>query len=349
MRRMVLVMMAAMTVAGTTLAGPKWDLGEDSWMKLSVLGQLHGSYTDEAVDPGDLYLRRARFILSGQIMDGAKFFIETDNDNHGRNGFDDVSMDIQDAFIDLRLGQSEHWVKAGLLLLPFSFENHSSAAKLLGLDYNTEVIKLSNTFVWRNYGAELHGAFGPRVAYTVGVFDGEDTALSNPAGETRVTGHIALNLVGDVETGWFFTQDRQGQKGSYLSLGLGSDYQAKASLALDAPVGAGVRDASGFVADFQSGHVFSERVDLTVNGAWYEWDSLRFDGSTAFVEAGLRQDKVMGTIKFAHQDPDQVRATINDYTVGLHYFMKGHNLRTGIEYRWGDSRDSALVGIQFML
>ena len=177
----------------------------------------------------------------------------------------------------------------------------------------------------------------------------ETITLSNPAGETRVTGHIALNLVGDVETGSFFTQDRQGQKGSYLSLGLGSDYQAKASLALDAPVGAGVRDASGFVADFQSGHVFSERVDLTVNGAWYEWDSLRFDGSTAFVEAGLRQDKVMGTIKFAHQDPDQVRATINDYTVGLHYFLKGHNLRTGIEYRWGDSRDSALVGIQFML
>jgi tetratricopeptide (TPR) repeat protein len=158
----------------------------------------------------------------------------------------------------------------------------------------------------------------------------------------------AWNLLGDVETSWFFTQDRQGQKGSYLSLGLGADYQAKASLGLEAPVGTPAQDANAYVADFQSAYIFSDGLDLTVNGAWYEWDSLRYDGSTAFVEAGLRKEKVMLTAKFAHQDPDQ-RSTINDTTVGIHYFMKGHNLRSGLEYRWGDSRDMALIGIQFML
>jgi hypothetical protein len=348
MRQMILTALVTMMMAGAAQAGPKWDMGDDSWMIFGFLGQLHGSYTDRDNDPGDLYLRRGHLILAGQIMDGAKFFVETDNDNHGRNGFDDVSTDIQDAFIDLRMGESEHWFKAGLLLLPFSFESHSSAASLLGLDYNSETIKLSNSFVWRNYGAEVHGVIGPRLAYAVGVFDAYDTTLSNPEGEARVTGHVALNLVGDVETGWFYTQDRQGQRGSYLSLGLGSDYQAKASVGLDAPAGAGAQDASAYVADFQSGHVFSETLDLTVNGAWHEWDSLRYDGSTAFVEAGLRKEKVMLTAKFAHQDPDQ-RSTINDTTVGIHYFMKGHNLRSGLEYRWGDSRDMALIGIQFKL
>ena len=36
---------------------------------------------------------------------------------------------------------------------------------------------------------------------------------------------------------------------------------------------------------------------------------------------------------------------IIDYTAGVHYFMKNHNLRGGLEYRWGDSADAVLAGI----
>jgi hypothetical protein len=349
MQRCVTAMVAAVVMtAGLASAGPKWTLDDDSWMSLNVLGQIHASYTDEAIDTTDVYLRRGRLIVAGQILDGAKFFVETDYDNAGRQGYDDVSMDIQDAFVDLRLGQSEHWVKAGLILLPFSFETHSSAASLLGLDYNSEVIKLSNSFVWRDYGAEVHGRIGSKFAYAVGAFDGYETVLSNPESEVRLTGHVAVNLLGDVESGWFNIQDRKGAAGNYLSLGLGSDYQAKASLGLDVPAGTGGTDATAFVADFQSGFALSETVGLTVNGAWYDWDSIRYDGNTAFVEAGVQEGQVMATVKFTHQDAAKL-ATQTDYTLGLHYFIKGHNLRTGIEYRWGDNRDFALVGIQFLL
>jgi len=96
------------------------------------------------------------------------------------------STEIQHVFLDARLIEcdNEIWAKAGLILLPFSFETRVSAASLLGIDYNIEAIKLVNTFIWRDYGAELHGNFGKKLAYAVGIFDGYDAKGSdkNPGG-----------------------------------------------------------------------------------------------------------------------------------------------------------------------
>jgi len=41
--------------------------------------------------------------------------------------------------------------------------------------------------------------------------------------------------------------------------------------------------------------------------------------------------------------------SISDYTVGLDYFFKGQSLRVGVEYRFGDSPDSVLAGLKFLL
>lgn len=340
-------------VTGSASAGPQWDLGEEAWMKMSFLGQVHGSYTDTDMDPYDVYLRRARIILAGQVTDGVKFFVETDNDNAGKRG-SSVSMDIQDAFIDLQILDSDHWVEVGLILLPFSFENRSSAASLLGLDYNSETVKFVNSFVWRDYGAELHGAFcDQKVSYCVGAFDGydQDGGAKNPEADVRLTGHVAVNLLGKAETGWFYSQNRQGAD-PYVSVGAGYDWQDKATLVSlpvpeDAAAVTAEADSEAWVIDLQSGFGVGDS-DVTINAAWYDWDNSAFNGSTAFVESGVRIDKTMLTAKVSVQDPE-VGDSIEDYTAGLHYFMRGHNARTGIEYRWGDSDSMVLAGVQFLL
>ncbi len=337
-------------------AGPKWDVGEDGWMKAAFLGQAHYSIPDNAAYDQDFYIRRARIILMGQMTDGIMFFAETDNDKAGKKGTS-VSTDIQDAFIDVRLFKSdkaELWVEAGLILLPFSFETKASAASLLGNDYNAEAIKLANTFVWRDNGAELHGFIGKKFAARIGVFDGYDTEGSSKSdmAALRYTGHIALNLLGDVETGWFLCQNRL-DKDNYLAIGAGYDQQDKAtSIITEDAEGntteTGQKDSSAWVADFMSGFSLSENYFLTINGAYAEWDSAVYDGSTTFIEAGLRFKKVMLSGKTATQNPD-AGSSIEDQTVGLHYFQKGHNARYGIEFRTGDSDDWTLASIQFLL
>jgi len=285
------------------------------------------------------------------------FFAETDNDNAGKNGQPNVSTDIQDIFADLRLWRTdacEQWIKGGLILLPFSFENRSSAGSLLGLDYNSEAIKLVNTFVWRDYGAESHGNVGKRFSYAAGVFDGYDAKDSdkNPDASMRFTGHAAVNLLGQTESGWFFNQERLGKQGNYLSVGAGLDMQDEATLRTT-PATNGIpesrveQDSHNWVVDFQSEFTL-DPVLVTLNGGYYGWDNSAFKGNTRFVEAGVMFKKTQLTMKYSAQDPDE-GDSLTDYTVGLQYFLKGHNARGGVEYRSGDSPDMILAGIQFLL
>lgn len=343
MKKTLFIMLLCLGLPGASFAGPKWDIGENSWLQLSFLGQAHYSFLEDAVDEKDFYLRRGRIILSGQIMDGVKIFMETDNDNHGNdNRNETVSTDIQDAFVDIRMGKTDMcWVKAGLIMLPFSFENGSSASSLLGIDYNSEVLKLSNSFVWRDYGVELHGSFGEKFAYQAGVFDGYN---ANEEADLRFTGHIAFNPIGNVGSSWFHSQNRL-SRGNYLSIGAGFDTQNKANIS-DTFV---EYDSEAWVIDAQSGFDLGEHMGLTVNGAYYYWDNLAYEGNTMFVETGLLfLEKYQATVKWSNQDPDSGDDAV-DYTYGLHYFHKEHNLRGGIEYRNGDSSDWILLGIQLLI
>lgn len=336
------------TVSLMAVAGPKFEVSDDAYLQAGILGQVHGTYTDNTADKEDIYLRRARVILFGQVMDGVKFFVETDNDNAGKAGKSGVSTDIQDAFIDICLTEN-NWLEIGLILLPFSFETKSSAASLLGIDYNSEVIKLANTFVWRDNGAELHGSLGKKIAYRAGVFDGYDAdgASKNSEAELRYTGHIAVNVIGDVQTGWFYSQERLSDA-PYLSIGIGGDYQEDATRmkSIDDTTDL-ITGNEAYVIDFQSGCKLGA-LGVTLNGAWYKWDNAVFKGDTLFTEAGLRYKKLQLTAKVTNQDPDSGES-VGDTTVGLNYFMQNHNARGGIEYRSGDSPDQILVGMQFLL
>lgn len=344
MKKIILITLLCIVLPCVSFAGPQWDIGEDSWLQLSFLGQVHYSFIDDAADEEDFYLRRGRIILAGQIMDGVKIFMETDNDNHGKNGVN-ANTDIQDAFVDVRLGKTNCcWVKAGLIMLPFSFENASSAASLLGIDYNSEVLKFTNSFVWRNYGVEIHGSFADKFAYRAGVFDGYN---ENEEADLRFTGHIAFNPIGNVNSGWFHSQNRLSQ-GNYLSIGAGYDTQDKATINSTTLV---ERDSEAWVIDAQTGFDLGENMGLTINGAYYDWDNSIYEGNTMFVETGLLfMKKFQVTAKYSNQEPDDSSVSdTTDYTYGLHYFHKKHNLRGGIEYRTGDSSDWILLGIQFLI
>ena len=329
-------------------AGPRWDITDESYLQLGLLGQVHASFTEDATDEHDLYLRRARLILSGQVVDGVRFFVETDNDNAGRNGVSSVSTDIQDAFVEQRL-PFDHYLQGGLILLPFSFENAASAGSLLGLDYNLETLKFADTFAWRDYGVVLRGDVAKWVSYRLGAFDGYDDAATqkNPDAPIRATGHVAVHLRGDPESGWFFSQERLDNK-PYLAVGFGLDHQPEATL-ITSTNGAPdtIIDNDAQVVDFQSGFPVGP-LFATVNGGWYTWDNAVFEGDTAFLEGGLRHGDLQLTGKWSYQSPD-AGGDLNDTTVGVHHYRHKHGARAGVEYRWGDSPSQVLVGFQISI
>ena len=339
------MLLATWVAAVTVIAGPKWEYGDSAWMKLDLLAQVDFSFLDNALDEDDFYLRRFRILVNGQIAEGIKTFLQTDYSNAGKNGADPEFILI-DGWVDLQLFGSNQWLKVGLVPLPFSMENNSAVGSLLGIDYNTEILKFVNDSTWRDVGAVLQGTFFDRLGYRVGTFDGYDDNEKNPDAGLRFTGRIDLAAIGDVQTSWY-TQDTLGKE-TYLRAGVGYDYQKDATLIASAGPAEIPVDNEAWVLDFQSGYQFNDTLQLTVNGAWYDWDNSAFKGNTAFVEAGLRYNKFIGTLKYTLQDPDEGSA-VNDYTLGLHYNLKANNLKAGVEYRSGDSDDWWLVGIQFML
>lgn len=350
-------LLGAVFLVSAATAGMKVDVGDDGWMSAAFLGQAHYAFESDAAsgDEENFYLRRGRIILKGQITDGIKFFMETDNDNAGRTATAQ-STDIQDAWVDVRICGS-HWIQGGLILLPFSLENRASAASLLGIDYNAEAIKFVNAFVWRDVGAELHGNVAEIVAYRVGVFDGYSAYKTpaiekNTAAGLRYTGRVDINVLGKVEKGgWFYSQNRLG-KAQYLVVGAGIDSQAEATTTIvdtvaDPAAVPVVKDSSAWVVDFQSS-VNLGPTALLLNGAYYDWDNGGFEGNTAFVEGGLLIGKTMVTAKYSLDDPADGDSTA-DVTAGLHCFLKGHNMRVGVEYRTGDKNNLLLGGIQVLL
>jgi hypothetical protein len=365
----VCLLVVLLAVSGL-LAGPKIEFGDDSYLKLSLLGQFHGQFLEreDGLENDDIFLRRCRIIIDGQIKDGIKVFAETDNANAGKKG-SSSSTEIQDAFVDLRLGGSDHWVSVGLILLPFSFEDRSSAASLLGIDFNSEAVKFTNHFVWRDNGAMIHGSVAKRLGYSVGVFDGyENTSTTsatigdsvvttvkgkNPEAAMRITGHVHLALLGEAQTGWFYAQDRLGAAGNYLLIGAGLDTQSEATFETVTTVSPDtalttttVMDSENWVVDCQSGMNLCD-VDVLMNAALYDWDNV-YKGTTFFSEAGIRKGKTMLTLKYSVQSPD-AGDDVADYTYGLHYFFKGHATVAGIEHRFGDSTSQVLCGVKFVL
>lgn len=353
----ILGMSVAFGISGA-FAGAKLEIEKDvSFVDVGCLGQFHYIDLEDAANGSDFYIRRARIILNGQILDGVKFFVDTDNANAGKDGMS-VSTEIQDAFVDFRLlktDMGEHWLKVGLILLPFSFENRSSAASLLGTDYNAEGLKLANTFTWRDNGAELHGNLGKKFAYVAGAFDGYDIkgGTKNPDSPLRYTGHVSYNILGEAETGFFFTQERLGKKGSYLAIGTGFDSQDEATLRIIAatnstPESRSLIDNQAYVIDMQSGYKVTDRFMMTLNAGYFTWDNAVFEGDTVMAETGAMLDRNQVTLKYVVQNPDE-KSDVEDFTVGYNFFLKGHNARVGAEYRWGDSPDQILGGVQILL
>ena len=122
-----------------------------------------------------------------------------------------------------------------MILLPFMHHNRESAVSLLGLDYNTTAVNMSESTVWRDYGVEFRGLLaGGMIDYRVGVFDGIERMImlsvlmmmSIRDGLPRVTGRIQINLM-DPENGFFYSGNYLGKK-KIVSFGAGVDYMKEA-------------------------------------------------------------------------------------------------------------------------
>ncbi len=207
------------------LAGMQVAGDDDQNLKVGLLFQAHGHLSEDAPAGGwgtDLYVRRLRLMVYGQLSPKINFFVETDNPSYGLDGNLTGNTFIQDAYVEYVISDAFQ-LDLGFLLIPFVHHSTQGAISLLGLNYHPLVKHPSGSNrVWREPGLMARGIlsdglFEYRLAISDGVrgnatplavdADGDGTAESTISADARnakdlprVSARVSLSLF-DSETG----------------------------------------------------------------------------------------------------------------------------------------------------
>ncbi|QQS35456.1 MAG: hypothetical protein IPM56_14560 [Ignavibacteriales bacterium] len=333
-------------------------------VKVGFLAQVHGQTLQEqttAVQDADpqftqhwqrqIYVRRLRILLGGEIAKNTTFFFETDAPNLGKvnsAGVKDskISMYVQDAQIQHTFGP-EISVVAGLQLVGISRNGLQSAASLMGLDYGAYQFTINvplDNLIGRDLGVNLRGhLFDERFEYRTGVFSGRNTNMYSPL---RFTTRLHYSFM-DKEKGFYYTGTTLG-KGNILSIGAGVDMQGSyKAFSFD-----------GF-SDMPLGETGSVTVSASISfldGGGSDVDSTVFTGlipkqTIMFAELGyfFKDYNLQPYVKYESQSINadvmkQVNANVSNidfvnklrsgerFGFGLNYFLSGHNTNLKVLY-----------------
>ena len=342
-----------------TLAGAQAviKVNDNVNIKFGTLIQTWADSAELATDPqgyaNNLFLRRFRFLVGGQISPTVSFFFETDNPNLGKAPKSLATGFItQDAFVEWKpLGATNtaFIVDAGLMLPPLCRNCLESAATLLSLDYGSYSFSESaptQSSVGRDTGVLAKGYLaGGHFEYRAGVFQGFRRSGSRNA--FRGTGRVSYN-VWDTETGYTYPGVYFGNK-KVLQFGVGGDRQNEYK--------AWSADAFISLPNPAKNALNGELTVLRFNGGngFFTTALPEQDDYTAQVGYYLASPKVMPFIRYEHQDFKAAASDPNDnkrWQAGLTWYPAGHNFNVKGAYshvapKVGNSTSEYTVQLQF--
>jgi hypothetical protein len=328
-------MALVLAAAGAASAQATIKVDDNVNFKFGVLLQPQADWTQDAATRGyqqNLFLRRARLLVGGQLSPKISFFMETDSPNLGKvvDGQKRMApgITLQDAYVEWAIAD-ELLIDAGLMFVPLCRNCFQSAATLLPIDYGAYSFLESEptqSVVSRDTGFQARGYLaGKRLEYRVGAFQGRRDRLSRNS--LRSAGHVQYAFL-DTESGFFTTGTYLGKK-KILTVGGGydvqSDYKAFAGdIYFDRPIGSGgAVTIQGDFIHYDGGETFDlprQNVFLVEGGylftkaklmPWVKVEGQRFDA--AGVTRGQNRDQ-------------------NRYQLGLSYFHLGHNVNVKAGY-----------------
>jgi hypothetical protein len=298
--------------------------GQDVTFKFGALAQFQAdTVTNPETDDRttNLFIRRIRLIVGGQIAKNITFFIETDAPNLGKtvSGEKNISPSVivQDAYAEFKL-RDELMIDAGLMYVPFSRNYLQAGGTLLAIDYGAFTFVSSaptDATNGRDTGFEARGyLLDNRLEYRAGMFQGvRDDRSTNPL---RYAGRVQYNFF-DTETAFFYTGTSLGTKRS-LAVGAAFDtqehYHAYAvDTFVDMPVGPGA-----FTGQFDYTHLDGEDTITSLP----KQDNI-------LIEAGylVRSIHLTPFLQFANQDV-VAAGTADDqrWSIGASYWWHRHNV-----------------------
>jgi hypothetical protein len=292
-------------------------------------GTLIQAWADELQDAttrgyaNNLYLRRVRFIASGQVAPNVTFFLQTDNPNFGKTPkvFTGTFL-IQDAWVEWKISD-EFMLEAGEMLIPLNRLLLTSSSSNLTLDISPTSTVATGALTQgngnRDLGFEAKGYLADgRLEYRGAVMQGvRDAAARNPF---RKTVYLQYDFW-EKERGYVFAGTNLGKK-KILAIAGGYDKQESykaysGDFTVQVPMAGNEFAVESLLSHYDGGtfiKTLPTQNDLVVDAAYY-----------------LAPMKLQPYVKFERQDfkTSTAVATLDQtrYGVGANYYVYGQNLK----------------------
>jgi len=294
----------------------------------------------------DLFVRRARLLLRGQISNSLEIGLQLGQDNIGSKVLrDDAGFRFKDVYILYKRNEALQ-LMTGQFKIPFLRQNLASGFNQLLVDRSLVTALRPAIEGSRDQGGMIWGNHRG-LQYRAGVFDGSDQEDTSTQSSLRGTSRLSWNWFSS-EPGLGMTGTTLGQK-KVLQLAFQADTQ---NGRLDA------RDEAGFTTEPRAYRAwavdafydqpFAEgRWAVTVEGAWLERrDDYDTDGlSTRSIDGGYLQAGLLipgrvgpGRIQVAGRyeaiDTERGSATseLHARTFGLTWFTTGHDRKIQFDH-----------------
>lgn len=326
----VLSVAASLWCTNTSRAQAVIKVGDSVRVRFGVLLQPQADWTQDPVTHNyqqNLFIRRMRLLVGGQVARDVSFFLNIDNPNLGKsvNAVKNVSPAwvTVDGYLEVNVS-SELSIGAGLIVIPLCHNALQAGGNILPIDLGAYSFLSSGPLkspFGRDAGFQARGAlFDDRLEYRVGGFAG--TRDSVPTNAFRGSGRLQYNFFEYDPS--FFTAGTYLGKRKMFSIGGGVDAQ---------------QDYKAFAAD-----AFLE-LPATSGSVTAQVDFIHYNGgntlrtlpkqNTFLLEAGylLSEIGVMPWVKIEGQyfanvsGSDQRR-----HQIGLTYFFRGQNLNIKAGY-----------------
>jgi hypothetical protein len=341
---------ASLLIASAAFGQAVLKVNDNVNLKFGVLLQTQGDATQDATTrlyAQNVFVRRARVLLAGQITPNLTFFAETDSPNLFKSTTAGTKNNastiiLQDAYVNYKFNDAFS-LDAGLMLVAPSRNGLQSAASLLPVDYGAHTFANSAALqnsAGRDTGIQARGYLvSKKLEYRVGVFQGMRDQLNR---ELRSAVRVQYNVF-DPETSFFYTGTYLGKK-KILAIGAGVDHQHK--------------------YDAHSADIFFD-WPLATGAVTAQFDHIRYNGSTFLKSLADQQDtlfeagfligktRLMPVVQIAERN-FSASTGIDEkrYGAGVNYFLNGHNanfkaLFVRSDLKGGKTANQFTVQLQF--
>jgi hypothetical protein len=324
-------------------------------VRLGFLAQMWGDFNQNVRQDSsyaqNLFIRRLRFIMGGQVGSKVNFFLDTDSPNLGRVTTTAgkalaQSVIVQDAWVEVKPGTTNALLlTAGLQYVPLCRNCIQTAVSHLVLDFDSYAFAASavtGSSNGRDVGLQAKGYLADnRIEYRAGVFSGARGVTSGGAftasNALRGAGRIQVQLLEPEAPGYAYAGTYFGKK-KVLAIGAGYDAQSSyKAWAADAffsyPLGNnGITAQTNFI-HYDGGTFFPSSA--TVAGLPKQ-NTFEIEGGYHFTDA-----KFTPFAKFESRNVDDALATnaanLDEHRIQLGgtYCISGNNLNVKAAYTRG--------------